>query len=208
MNLSLFLRLSVLSFILGACVTPAKAQFFRSSNSDRRPGTVGGDVNRLEDSTQQLRVAFDTYLDSRRGSITEEDRRLNQLLGALKEGAESLRRQTNSNSDTEQIYRTFHSIEYELSNCWMYAGEIGYGSSLDPYFVRISDNLESLARQGLRNPRVQKPAPAAGYSPRGGRRTQQQIVAPGAPVIPPQNHEHSGQERRPDVGDFFKRLFR
>ncbi|MCB1279217.1 hypothetical protein [Prosthecobacter sp.] len=197
----MFLRLVALCFVLSICSTPATAQFFRNGNRDMTAGTVAGDLNLLEDATRQTSVAFDTHLESRRNQITKVETRLNLLLVALRGDAATLRQQVNGNSDPEDVYRTFHLVEYGLANAWGYANEIGYGRSLEPYFVGISNHVESLARQGLRNPRVQKPSLSGGYSTRNGRRSE-------VPTIPPPNEIRPDQERRSDAGNFFRRLFR
>jgi hypothetical protein len=211
------IRFAAFCIFLNVWTSSADAQLFRRGNADLQQGTVAGEINNLEDSTLQLREALDNYLDSRAGVVAAaSERELLGVLTALMNDAKTLKQQAYARAETNDLYRTFFILEYGLVNSWMQADETGYGQSLEPYFVKVSGHMDSLARLGFRNPRVQKPTPAGGgYPYRGSRSSQQRqppspSLVPAAPFIPPPQSPQGQNEtgKRPDLGDLFRRLLR
>lgn len=210
------IRFAAFCIFLNVWTPSADAQLFHRGNPDMQPGTVAGEINSLEDATLQLREALDNYLDSRGGPAAAAERELLGVLTALMNDAKTLKQQAYARAETNDLYRAFFILEYGLVNSWMLADEAGYGQSLEPYFVKVSGHMESLARLGFRNPRVQKPTPAGGgYQYRGSRSSQQRqppspSLVPAAPFIPPPQSPQGQNEtgKRPDLGDLLKRLLR
>lgn len=189
--------------------------------AEPRESLILHEVQSLQSATQTIYLSYVAYCKRMKVAAASPDGQLLRAMIDLNQDVGRLAVQvrahcTNRSTPLGAAYRAHHLAEYSSRDSQLMAAEAGYIRSMYPYFQEIEQHLSEIGRLGYRNPALGRVEMESRYGGRYSGVPERQIELPPLPSvepppsvpIPPPRRRDYDRDRKEDIGDLLKDLFR